>query len=295
MRMQIILSIFVVLTLIQCDQVPHSLDKDPFFPGSEIPAFAVSINVFEFDYLSQEFFFSVTITSPEELDLATARLGTSPDNTITLSLNDAGLEGDILIGDDRYDGSWKLPESDSSYVDSLWSLDILVRDIASNELQASQTLQPVRPAAPQLGRPIHLDTLVLVANDLTLDTLTLEVTHPNGLDEIRDVTLISRKPDGTLANSGQPIPLYDDGGSEVFLSFNGVDFTSGDGLANDGVYSLLLILTPDNLTGVYHWTFYSRSWQGVQADPVIDSVTVLPAGSLAGQDMQMSSVGGVFQ
>lgn len=295
MRMQLILITFMVITLVQCDQTPSSLDEEPFFPGSETPSYTLSIDVFEFDYLSQEFFFSATITSPLELDQVTATLSTSSRSAVTISLNDEGQEGDILIGDDRYDGSWKLSESDSSYIDSLWTLDIRVADLASNELQASQNLQPKRPAAPELGRPNHLDTLVLVANDLTLDTLTVEVTHPNGLDEIRDVTLVSMKPDGTLANGGQPIPLYDDGGSEVFLSFNGVDFTSGDSLANDGVYSLLLILTPDNLTGVYHWTFHSRSWQGVDAEPVIDSVTVLPAGSLADRDDELNAVRGVFQ
>lgn len=297
MRSKIILLILLVGSLIKCDLVPAptTLDEVPYLGDSGETTFSMEISRFEFDYLSQQFFFSINIASPLEIDHVTASLGTPNMQTITLSLNDLGQDADILVGDGLYDGSWTLPDTMSTYGDSLWSLLVEVQDNDSNDLSEIKQLQPVRPAPPVIGAASHLDTLTLLSNGLVLDTLSLAVNHPAGLDEIRDVSMMSLKPDGTYANGGQPIPLYDDGGSVVFFSFEGIDFTSGDSLANDGIYSLLLALAPNNLSGVYHWTFNSRSWLGIEAIPVIDSIIVLPAGSLSRNSGDYTELGGVFK
>ena len=156
-------------------------------------------------------------------------------------------------------------------------------------------MQPERPEPPVISNPMHLDTLTLLSDAMVLDTLRLTLEHPAGLDEIRDVSMMSLKPNGEYANGGQPIPLYDDGGTTVFYSFGGVDFTSGDSLANDGIYSLLLALTPTNLSGTYHWTFNSRTWLGIEAEPVLDSIVVLPASSLSKAQTSVSGWSGVFK
>jgi len=295
MRSQIILTIFLVASLMQCDQSPTTLDEEPYLGGSGEITFSMNISRFEFDYLSQQFFFSVEVSSPLEITHVTAHLGSAPLPTLTLPLNDLGQEADILVGDGRYDGVWTLADSLSTYVDSLWNLLVEVQDNASNSLSDSKNLQPERPSPPVLSTANHLDTLMLLSDALVLDTLTIEVSHANGLDEIRDVSMMSLKPDGTYANSGQPIPLYDDGGSEVFYSFGGIDFTSGDSLANDGVYSLLLPLDPSSLSGIYHWTFNSRTWLGIEAIPALDSIVVLPAASLSRAYRTNPEWSGVFR
>ena len=282
-----------LLMLAACDQSPTTLDEDSFLPDAGETTFSMEISRFEFDYLSQQFFFSVEVTSPNQIEEVVYNLGIL--GSRYLFLNDLGQGDDILIGDGRYDGGWTLPDSMSTYVDSLWTLEVIVRDNKLNSLAKFETLQPEIPAPPLIGLASHLDTLTLLANDLVLDTLTLEVSHANGLDEIRDVSMMSLKPDGSYANSGQPIPLYDDGGSEVFYTFGGIDFTSGDSLANDGVYSLLLALAPTNLSGVYHWTFNSRTWLGIEADPVLDSIVVLPAVNLFRGKTLKTDLNGVFK
>ncbi len=295
MRSQIILTVLLVFSLTQCDlsSPPTTFDEEAYVSGSDKITFSIEISQFEFDFLSQEFFFSVTVTSPVEITEVVYNMGLS--GSPFLPLNDLGQDRDILIGDGRYDGSWRLPDSMSTYMDSLWTLEVRVQNQAQDSLAEVTTLQPQRPAPPVIGAATHLDTLTLLTNGLVLDTLTLEISHPQGLDEIRDVSMMSLKPDGTYANGGQPIPLYDDGGSVVFYSFEGIDFTSGDSLANDGVYSLLLALAPNNLSGVYHWTFNSRSWLGIEAVPVLDSIIVLPAGSLSRANRQFAEPGGVFK
>ncbi|MBT3253393.1 MAG: hypothetical protein HN995_13930 [Candidatus Marinimicrobia bacterium] len=293
MRSKIIIIVIIIASLIQCDQSPTTLDEEPYLRDSGETTFSMEISRFEFDYLSQQFFFSVEVTSPIEIAEVVYNLGLN--SSAYFLLNDLGQGEDILIGDGRYDGGWTLPDTLSTYVDSLWTLEVIVRDEASNSLAEFKTLQPERPAPPVIGAASHLDTLTLLSNGLVLDTLTLEVSHPAGLDEIRDVSMMSLKPDGSYANQGQPIPLYDDGGSVIFYSFGGIDFTSGDSLANDGVYSLLLALDPTNLSGIYHWTFNSRSWLGIEAIPVIDSIVVLPAGSLSRGQSKEFEQSGVFK
>lgn len=294
-QLGLVFPMLIVLILTACDQVPTTLDEEPYLGDSGETTFSAEISRFEFDYLSRQFFFSVEVTSPVGIEDVVYNLGMS--GSAYVYLNDLGQDADILIGDGRYDGSWILPDSMSSYMDSLWTLEIIARDQALNSLTVFKSLQPVRPSPPLIVAASHLDTLTLPAagQGLTIDTLWVEISHPGGLDEIRDVSMMSLKPDGTYANGGQPIPLYDDGGSVVFYSFEGIDFTSGDSLANDGVYSLLLALAPNNLSGVYHWSFHSRSWLGIEATPLLDSIIVLPAGSLSrpvGNEVELK---GVFQ
>ena len=284
-----------LLMLTACDQSPTTFDEEPFLPDAGETTFSLDISRFEFDFLSQQFSFSADVTSPNEIDEVVFTLGMSNAPSNPVMLNDLGQDGDILIGDGRYDGVWTLPDSMSTSADSLWKLEVMVRDVASNELNDSKNLQPERPSPPVIGTASHLDTLTLLADGLVLDTLTLVVSHAKGLDEIRDVSMMSLKPDGSYANSGQPIPLFDDGGNEVFYSFGGIDFTSGDSLANDGVYSLLLALAPTNLSGVYHWTFNSRTWLGIEADPVLDSIVVLPAVNLFRGEALKTDLSGVFK
>ena len=281
MRSQIITLIILLISLLGCEQVPSTMDEMPYLEDPGEITFSATISSFEYDFLMQQFHFSVEITSPLEIHSVTAELTTSGLQDFTFGLNDLGQGSDILVGDGIYDGSLTLPDSLTGFAENSWILSVEARDVESNSLMDSKSLQPQKPAPPFIGTADHLDTLILSTSDLVLDTLTLEVSHPNGLDEIRDVSMMSLKPDGTYANEGQPIPLYDDGGTEVFYSFGGIDFTSGDSLANDGVYSLLLALAPNNLSGVYLWTFNARTWLGIEATPVQDSIIVLPAGSLA--------------
>lgn len=295
MRSQIIFPIILLISLIGCEQAPSTMDEVPYLEDSGEITFTTGITSFEYDFLMQQFFFSVEITSPVEIQTVTAELTTSGVRDFTFVLNDLGQGSDILVGDGFYDGSLNLPDSLTSFAENSWTLSVEARDVDSNSLVDSKSLQPQKPAPPVIGAADHLDTLILSTSDLVLDTLTLEVSHPNGLDEIRDVSIMSLKPDGTYANGGQPIPLYDDGGAEVFYSFGGIDFTSGDSLANDGVYSLLLALAPNNLSGVYQWTFNARTWLGIEAEPVQDSIIVLPAGSLARYSEFSTEFSGVFK
>ncbi len=291
---QLISALLLLQFLTACDQAPTTLDEEPFLETSSDLPLSLEINHFEFDFLSRQFFFSIQAKSSDEIQQVGVFISAPDFPRQWILLNDQGTEGDILIHDGSYDGNWLLPDSLPSYQDSLWTLEALVQDLQT-ELSEIQTLQPQRPAPPQILSAAHQDTLTLSATNLVLDTLVVEVSHPAGLDEIRDVTLMSLKPDGNYANSGQPIPLYDDGGQVVFLTYNGIDLTSGDKVAGDGIYSLLLVLSPTNLSGTYHWTINARTWLGIEAEPFIDSLVVLPAPGLVLPSRDLFNSKGVFQ
>ncbi|MEA3288199.1 MAG: hypothetical protein U9Q77_12605 [Candidatus Marinimicrobia bacterium] len=291
---QMIIPIMLILFLVTCDQTPTTLDEEPYLPQSEADSFSVEISSFEFDYLSNQFFYSIAVNSPLEISQVSIYLdphGLSQ-NLQMIVLNDLGVDGDILVNDGRYDGNWTVPDSLSGYTDSLWTLQVYADD-SMQSIFKSETLQPEIPAPPVITSVSHLDTLTLLADALVLDTLKLTVSHPKGLDEIRDVSMLSLKPDGNYANNGQPILLYDDGGS--VLLYEGYDITSGDQVAGDGIYSLALALSPSSLSGTYQWTFNARTWLGMAAEPLEDSLIVLPAATLARSDSWGVSRMGVFQ
>ena len=275
--LQIMLSIVTILLLITCDQTPTTLDEEPYSNNTQATTFSVELTTLEFDFQSQTFFFSAAIASPNEIQSVQAGMIVNEiDQIASFALNDAGLEGDILINDGSYDANFRLPDSLAFDDNKNWQVSVTVVSDAETK-SASQSIELERPAAPIISNVSHLDTLTLLPDALVLDTLSMTVTHPKGLDEIRDVSMMSLKPDGTYANNGQPIPLYDDGGSVVFFTFGGIDFSSGDKIAGDGIYSLLLALSPGNLSGTYYWTFNSRTWLGIEAESVADSLVVLPA------------------
>ncbi|MCF6238395.1 MAG: hypothetical protein L3J79_06240 [Candidatus Marinimicrobia bacterium] len=290
----IFFSIVSILLLVMCDQTPTTFDEEPFLDDPVDGSFGVEITAFEFDFPTQEFFFSVAVISPPEGFNIQAQLLTSQTESSIIALNDLGLEGDIQTQDGSYDGNWTLPDSIAALMDSLWTL--MVTTDPGPEA-AIQNIQPERPAPPVIREISHQDTLTLLTDALVLDTLRVTVTHPKGLDEIRSVSLMSLKPDGSYANLGNPITLYDDGGAELSAYWETWDImlTSGDEVAGDGIYSLVLPLEPAAQNGTYYWTFNSQSWLGVEAEAMEDSLLVLPAPGLLKSDQGLRSQTGVFQ
>ncbi len=294
MRSQLTLVLILIFSLIQCDQVPTSLDDTPRLPNTGTPELAVEIEAFEFDILTEDFYISIEASSPAaDLDVM-ASLKVSGQSITDLILKDDGQAGDIQTNDGLYNANWNLPDSLASYIDSLWVLEVQVAH-GDDVLTQSSSLQPERPVAPTIVSISHSDTLTLPESGMIIDTLTVEVFLPESRDLLREVSMMSLKPDSTYANSGNPIPLYDDGGSIVFYVIEGVALTSGDKLANDGIYSLLLPLFDNALSGRYEWTFNARTWLGIEADPVQDSLIVLPSSGLLKSTGNESPLPGVFQ
>jgi hypothetical protein len=189
-----------------------------------------------------------------------------------VGLSDSGKQGDILPLDDIYgrefdtplpvgtDGSVRfvyhaLVEGDTSTVTDILRLENLRPVILS--VTASDTLS--LPPSPQ-GSLIYY----------TLDELHAEVTDPDGLGDIREVSFTTLKPDSTLGNQGQPIPLRDNGEPEW-----------GDDIDGDGIYSVIIQLQAEDaqgdptLTGAYVYRFVARDYSGQRSDTTYHTVQVI--------------------
>jgi hypothetical protein len=237
-----------------------------------------------FDDRDNTFYVSITVTLPDASTPDTVwtemylESGTLADllGTDTLmaavGLADSGLYGDILPSDDIFsrefdsplpagtDGSVRfvyqaLVAGDTSTVTDILRLENLRPVILS--VTASDTLS--LPPLPQ-GDIIYY----------TLDELHAEVSDPDGLGDIREVSFTTLKPDSTFGNQGQPIPMQDNGEAEW-----------GDDLEGDGIYSVIIQLqAQDNLgeptlTGAYVYRFVARDYSGQVSDTTYHTVQVI--------------------
>ena len=113
------------------------------------------------------------------------------------------------------------------------------------------------------GRIISIDMpdSLQIPETTATTIIQAEVEDPDGLQDVASVYFYSLKPDGTQANSGNPITMYDNA-------------TNGDETANDGIYSTGIMITNTSLPGRYIFTFYALDKAGNLSDAKTDSIEV---------------------
>lgn len=90
------------------------------------------------------------------------------------------------------------------------------------------------PKITQITMPDSVTVGALPSPDSTF-LVTAAVSDSDGIDDIASVRFLSRKPDGTYANCGSTIPLFDDGNENIVFPPN---IRSGDAVVGDGVFSI---------------------------------------------------------
>ncbi|MBN1779522.1 hypothetical protein JW948_00160 [bacterium] len=98
--------------------------------------------------------------------------------------------------------------------------------------------------------------------NMTPFRMSVRAIDAQGPGDIRRVYFNSIKPDGEPA-SGNPFLLRDDGGP-----------VSGDAEAGDGVFSIVIQITPENALGTYVFTFFAEDFAGEISEPVEHLLTV---------------------
>ncbi|MFQ6615403.1 MAG: hypothetical protein ACE5HZ_01360 [Fidelibacterota bacterium] len=188
-------------------------------------------------------------------------------------LNDAGDFGDILEGDQTYSrklqaGGLKnaLEYGDTGTV--FLEVTAMYFDSTLEVVADSFRLGNIVPRIESVEAP---DTLKLPASGTLTDTIHATVTDADSLGDIRWVGFISLKPDGSLANQGDPIFLHDDGGQVILYEPN---ITSGDSAAGDGIYSYVLFLDPTVAVGAYVWTFQAQDMSNAYSNTVVHTLVV---------------------
>jgi hypothetical protein len=85
--------------------------------------------------------------------------------------------------------------------------------------------------------------------------ISVEAQDPQGLDDIVRVYFNATKPDGDPSASN-PFRMYD----------NGDTADNGDEIAGDGLFSIMVEISPSNDTGTYRFDFYAEDRSGAQSD-----------------------------
>lgn len=115
------------------------------------------------------------------------------------------------------------------------------------------------------------DSAQLPTSGLQPVFITIHCSDPQGLTDLDSVYFFSLRPDSVLANNGNPLVLQDNG-----LPFNPQNpfVEAGDLVANDGIFSLTVLLNPTALTGRYIFSFFARDKVGNFTVGPVDSIIV---------------------
>ena len=186
-----------------------------------------------------------------------------------ISLNNSGIEGDIIAGDKIYsrrisNTQLTLDNPIDSSATGLVYLNVQAYYKGNQvALEDSFQLGNIRPIIVQVTFP---DTMTRPPDPYILvDTIKVEIFDANGVSDIQTCYMMFQKPDLSYSNNGNPILLYDDGiiDQNMFL---------WDEFAADGIFSRLITIGSDNPIGIYNAYFYAKDFFGEDAEVVIKTV-----------------------
>ena len=265
--MRISVFALVVLLLWGCSKLPEA-------PESVDPLQNLQ---FEFLQYANKLYFAAEV-QPEYL-------GNSLDSVMVLwygtqvnslpdrvSLNNAGIEGDIISGDKIYsrrisNTQLTLDNPIDSSATGLVYLNVQAYYKGNQiALEDSFQLGNIRPIIVQVTFP---DTMTRPPDPYILvDTIKVQIFDANGVSDIQTCYMMFQKPDLSYSNNGNPILLYDDGiiNQNMFL---------WDEFAADGIFSRLITIGSDNPIGIYNAYFYAKDFFGADAEVVIKTVVVI--------------------
>jgi hypothetical protein len=179
------------------------------------------------------------------------------------TLHDDGVPPDSISNDNIYSGyvAFQIQRVVvGDFVLKMWS-------ISQNGDESNVSILPVHIGrfnhAPVISNLIAPDTLY-IGNRLSL---TLQVADSDGLSDIYEVGYLSLKPDGSYANNGNLILMYDDGNDQP---------PSGDLVAGDGIYTYTTTVPSDALVGTYVFTFSASDRLHTKSNTITHRMTILP-------------------
>ena len=116
--------------------------------------------------------------------------------------------------------------------------------ICGCEKEYAEVIDPVQNVPPVVRNLQAPSVLNLHPTDTLKVTISIEAYDPDGKEDLKSVFFNSFLPDGSPSRSN-PIYLFDDGNLQV----------NGDLVANDGIYSRIIILPPNTPKGTYRFEF----------------------------------------
>lgn len=210
----------------------------------------------------------IGVTNPSFVKSVTAFFYSSDNKRINSSpfqLYDDGLavHGDIRKGDSVYSGKFPLSEY---YINGNYRIELFVEDnsgikklIATKQFTFDNGKSNLPPVITNLSAP---DSAV-IGTQVTPIKLTVDVSDPNGLNDIELVFFNSFIPPNGNPAQGNPYKMHDDG-------------INGDDVAGDGKYTIIVQLPASGVTlGIYRWEFQARDRGKKYSDKIIHNIHIL--------------------
>jgi len=209
--------------------------------------------------ISRRFFLEALISDPQGLsniDSVTYRaFNTGRADSLIGTLNDSGVNGDIIRGDGRYSALLSLSLTDSGLGSFRFIISAI--DSESNVAEESELLLDISNFKPELSF-ISASDSVVIGNSIFIE---VAVTDSNGLSDIRRVAYdIFRNSDSTLIRDDTFV-MRDDG---LF----------GDKISGDGIYSVTQPTTPTGDTGVFDFLITAEDFAGLKSDTLVVTVAL---------------------
>ena len=194
----------------------------------------------------------------------------------TKDLNDIGIDGDILVGDNLHGKRWSFnlnpDKTDSVY----FKVSVLYKEEGNPvEKDTSFILGNIFPQFEEICIYEVLDikncegpfTLTLPDTGLAkLIKVSAKVTDANGPEDIHWVGFTSKRlSDEMMLNQG----------NYIFMDDTGNTTTYSDTTKNDGIFSTLVKFPYNASKGELEWRFRVQDWSGGFND-VFDTVCVMP-------------------
>ena len=201
----------------------------------------------------------------------------------SLIIQDDGKDGDIISDDGMY--SIKLA-NDSTLIKNTLGDDsgkVYLTVLAYyDEVQISKLDSfSIGNIIPEINSITAPDTIIRPeGSTVTLHPVYAEVFDADGLETVKWVGFTSFHVDGdSLMNRGNYIYLYDDGSEDILYE---PDFTSGDSIRGDGIYSFRIPVygsgntDPDfqTKTGLFRWEFITQDNADDYSTPILHEVII---------------------
>ena len=126
-------------------------------------------------------------------------------------------------------------------------------------------LEIIRTNHPPEISDLNAPDTVYLGFETILVKMSVKATDPDGQGDIKMVYFNSFRPDGT-PSSGNPFQLYDDGGA------SGI---SGDDVAGDGIYSIIIQIPPGTQKGKYRFEFQAVDRSNAKSNIIVHNFYVL--------------------
>lgn len=181
-----------------------------------------------------------------------------------IKLVDDGTNGDLLAGDKIYSAKVDMNEN-------MLSGYMLLEYFLKYSLGKQEYTQKIAVhqfsydngstnIAPEIYNLVAPDTII-VQSPKSVFSMEISAKDDNGLNDITEVYFITYKPDGTTNNN------------KSYLLDNG-NPNNGDLVAGDGIYSIIVEITPNNLKGNYTFEFKAKDRRGKLSNVINHQITV---------------------